>query len=335
MGERMSAVLPEAMLGEGQGAVRALIVDGGNPVNALAGTHRAAEAFAAIPLLVSIDPFLNETSRLAHYILPPPMMLERADIRNRDWESYTLHQPFSQFAEPMTAPPAGAVLIDDWRVFWELARRTGHAISFDGVPIAMDEAPSPDSLFRILLRHSAFPADALLAETRGGIFEGEPVLIGPADADAPCFQVAPPDIVAELAALAGTRRQATALRLVCGRVREVQNSMYHGLPSIARRMTTNPLALNPDDMSERSLKPGEEAWLSTARGRIRVTVQADATLRRGVATIAHGWGDGRGVNVNTLTSLGADRQTINAMPILSGFDVEVRACTEPPAARPA
>jgi len=37
----------------------------------------------------------------------------------------------------------------------------------------------------------------------------------------------------------------------------------------------------------------------------------------------HGWGDGRGANVNSLTSLIQGRQTINAMPILSGFDVMV------------
>lgn len=335
MGERMTAALPDAILGQGKGAVRALIVDGGNPVNALAGTRHAAEAFARLRLLVSVDPFLNETSRLAHYILPPPMMLERADIRNRDWEAYTLHQPYSQFSEAVLPPPPGSELIDDWRVFWELARRTGHAINFDGVPIAMDAPPSSDTLFRILIRHSAFPADELLGETRGALFESDPMLVGAAEPDPPRFQLAPRDIVAELAALAEDHRPASALRLVCGRVRDVQNSMYHGLPSIARRMATNPLAMHPDDMAARGLAPGDAVLVTTAHGRITVKVQPDSSLRRGVVTLNHGWGDGRGVNVNALTSLTGGRQAINAMPVLSGFDVDVRACAEAATARPA
>jgi anaerobic selenocysteine-containing dehydrogenase len=328
MGERMTAALPEAILGAGTGAVRALIVDGGNPVNALADTRRAADAFARLPLLVSIDPFFNETSRLAHYILPPPMMLERADIRSRDWEAYTLHEPYSQFSEAVLAPPAGSELIDDWRVFWELARRTGHAISFDGVPIDMEAPPPQDSLFRILLRHSAFPAGELLGETRGAVFGCEPMLVGPAQADSPRFQLAPADITAELAALAAVRRPVKALRLICGRIRDVQNSMYHDLPAIARRMTTNPLAMNPDDMAERGLQNGDTATAATAHGRISVTTVADKGLRRGVVTLNHGWGDGRGVNVNALTSLTEGRQAINAMPVLSGFDVEIEACAD-------
>jgi anaerobic selenocysteine-containing dehydrogenase len=333
MGERMTAALPEAILGTGTGAVRALIIDGGNPVNALADTRRAADAFARLPLLVSIDPFFNETSRLAHYIMPPPMMLERADIRSRDWEAYTLHEPYSQFSEAVLAPPAGSELIDDWRVFWELARRTGHAVSFDGVPIDMEAPPSQDSLFRILLRHSAFSADELLGETRGAVFRCEPILVGPADADSPRFQLAPADITADLAALAAAHRPAEALRLVCGRIRDVQNSMYHDLPAIARRMTTNPLAMHPDDMAERGLQNGDTATVATAHGRISVTAVADKGLRRGVVTLNHGWGDGRGVNVNALTSLTEGRQAINAMPVLSGFDVEVEACAEPAAGK--
>jgi anaerobic selenocysteine-containing dehydrogenase len=323
MGERMSAVLPDAILGTGAGAVRALIVDGGNPVNALAQCARAADAFAKLDLLVSIDPFFTETSRLAHFLLPPPMMLERPDLRSRDWETYTLHQPFTQFAQAVAAPPEGAELIESWRVYWELARRTGHPIAFDGVPIPMDVAPTQDDLFRIELRHSAFPADMLLKETRGRMVDAEPILVGAPEPEPPRFAIAPPDIIAELAALASVQRPAAGLRLVCGRVRDVQNSMYHQLPTIERRMTDNPLKMHPADMEERGLAPGDRARVASTHGEIEVAVTSDDRLRRGVVSMPHGWGGGRGVNVNALTSLSADRQSINAMPILSGFDVEV------------
>jgi len=323
MGERMSAILPQAILGTGTGAVRALVVDGGNPVNALAETAETAAAFGNLQLLVSIDPFLNETSRLAHFILPPPMMLERADIRSRDWESYTLHEPFHQFAQMVARPPENSELIEDWQVFWELAKRTSHKIIFDDVPISMETRPETEDLFRILLRHSAFPAEDLLAEKRGVVLRGDPMCVKPAEPCPPRFQVAPSDVLAELETLAGVRRQTSALRLVCGRVRHVQNSMYHDLPSIARRMPENPLSMHPDDMASRGLVPGALARVRSAHGELRVTVAPDRNLRSGVVTIPHGWGDGRGANVNSLTSLIQGRQTINAMPILSGFDVMV------------
>jgi anaerobic selenocysteine-containing dehydrogenase len=324
MGERMSAMLPELIDGTGVGAVRALFVDGGNPVNALAQSGASAQAFARLKLLVSIDPFLNATSRLAHYILPPPMMLERDDIRSRDWETHTLQQPYSQFSAAVVERPAGSELIDAWRVYWEIARRTGHAIDFDGVPIDMTAAPPAETLFRILVRHSAYPAAELLAETRGRIFPSEPMFVGPRQAEPPRFQAVPTDIVEELAALAGAHRAPKALRLACRRLRDVQNSMYHDLPSIAGRVAANPLAMHPDDLAERGLPCGATVRVTSEHGEIIATAKADTTLRRGVVTLSHGWGGERGVNVNNLTSLTGQRQAINAMPILSGFDVEVR-----------
>lgn len=329
MGERMSACLPDLILGEGRGAVRALIVDGGNPVNTLPQTARAAAAFARLPLLVSIDPFLNETSQLAHYILPPPMMLERADIRSRDYETFTLHQPFNQFAPAVATPPEGSELIDDWRVFWELARRTGHAIAFDGVAIDMTWSPSADALFRILLRHSSFPAKELMGETRGDFVDVGNARVLPAEPDAPRFQVAPDDILAEIAALAAASRPVGALRLACRRLRDVQNSMHHDIPSIAKRMRSNMLAMHPADMADRGLTGGDRAAVSTPHGRVEADVAADATLRAGVVTLPHGWGGYGGVNVNHLTSLRDGRQTINAMPVLSGFDVIVERVGPP------
>lgn len=329
-GERMTATLPEEIRGDGPGRVRALVVDGGNPVNALAATDDAAAAFAELDLLVSIDPFLNETSRLAHFILPPPMLLERADIRSRDWETFTLHRPFSQFAPAVATPPEGSELIADWRVFWELARRTGHAIHFDGEPIDMAEAPGEEALLRLLLRHSAYPADELIADVRGRFVDDAPMTVAPGQADPPRFELCPDDIAAEMAELATEPSHPAGagerpLRLTCGRVREVQNSMYRALPGIARRMPDNPLAMHPADMARRGLANGDMAQVRSAHGEITARVRADEGQRIGVVTMAHGWGDGRGANVNRLTTLGEGRQAINAMPILSGFDVEVSA----------
>lgn len=322
-GERMTATLPDAILGKGRGRVRGLIVDGGNPVNALAQSDRTVEAFAALDLLVAIEPFMTATAQLAHYILPPPMMLERPDIGSRDWEAYTLQAPYAQYSEPVITQPPGSETIDDWRVFWELARRTGHRLVFDGVTLDMDQPPSSEGLIAILLRNAAVPATEIMAAREGRIFDVAPMIVAPAGADAGRFAVAPFDIVTELAAVAAEAPAPGTLRLAVRRIRDVQNTMHHHLPTIAGRLPDNPLAMHPDDMAARGLGDGDRVRVATRHGSVDARAKADATLCPGVVTLSHGWGDGSGVNVNRLTSLSDRRAPINAMPVLSGFAVEV------------
>ncbi|WP_369805628.1 hypothetical protein [Sphingobium sp. EM0848] len=55
---------------------------------------------------------------------------------------------------------------------------------------------------------------------------------------------------------------------------------------------------------------------------IEARAVADATLRTGVVSIAHGWGDGAGVNVNMPISL-SGTDPIDAMPVMTGFGVRI------------
>lgn len=319
-GERMSGNLPDAIQGEGPGKLRAMIVDGGNPVNSLAGSERAAQAFAALDLLVVIDPFMNETAALADYILPPPMMLERPDIANRDYESYTLMQPYAQYSMPVIAPPPDSELIEDWRVFWELAQRTGQGIVFDGIALDMAAAPDAETLINILLRHSSVPVDEIIAACEGRIFDVEPMYVREGSGTAR-FEIAPPDIIAELATVFEEAVINSPFRFAVRRVRDVQNTMHHHLPEIVGRMQENPLWLHPDSMAALGLANGERVCVWSEHGFLEAIVEADPTQRIGVAAMTHGWGFQSGVNVNQLTSIEKNRDPINAMPVLSGFPV--------------
>ena len=65
--------------------------------------------------------------------------------------------------------------------------------------------------------------------------------------------------------------------------------------------------------------------VQSEHGEVSARVTADPTLRPGVVTLTHGWGDRHGANVNRLTSNEIRREAINAMPVLSGFAVRVTA----------
>ncbi|MBI2705610.1 MAG: molybdopterin-dependent oxidoreductase [Actinobacteria bacterium] len=75
--------LPVATLADeietvGEGQVRAVITIAGNPVLSTPDSGRLAAALATLDFMVSVDPYLNETTRFAHVILPPPSPLARS-----------------------------------------------------------------------------------------------------------------------------------------------------------------------------------------------------------------------------------------------------------------
>ncbi|QKW05686.1 molybdopterin-dependent oxidoreductase [Streptomyces sp. NA04227] len=58
--------------GESATPVRALITVAANPVLSAPDGDRLDKALASLAFMVSVDPYLNETSRHAHVVLPPP-----------------------------------------------------------------------------------------------------------------------------------------------------------------------------------------------------------------------------------------------------------------------
>src|SRR3546814_8591450 len=64
----------------GQGRMKALFVDCGNPVHSYPEGDKTAAALEELELLVSIDFYMTETSRHADYILPAMTFYEREEI---------------------------------------------------------------------------------------------------------------------------------------------------------------------------------------------------------------------------------------------------------------
>ena len=110
-GQKMSGTLAQEITTAGEGQIRALLVDGGNPADAVPDQRRIAESLRQLDLLVCVEPFMTNTARLAHYVIPPKMMFERADLPSRDYESYVMFQPYD-VPSPAGDPPTHAVQPD-------------------------------------------------------------------------------------------------------------------------------------------------------------------------------------------------------------------------------
>ncbi|MFJ3881884.1 molybdopterin-dependent oxidoreductase [Streptomyces sp. NPDC090077] len=70
--ELPTAALAEEIETPGEGRIRALIAIAANPVLSAPDGRRLDAALAGLDFMVSVDPYLNETSRHAHVVLPPP-----------------------------------------------------------------------------------------------------------------------------------------------------------------------------------------------------------------------------------------------------------------------
>lgn len=136
-GERLTGTLAEEMLTPGSGQIRALIACGGNVANCVPDQPQMIRALRSLDLLVTIDPYMCTTAQLSHYVLPPFMQYERADLPLRIAGFALYEDPWAQYAPPILQAPSGSELAHDWYVFWSIAKRLGLQIVHNNVALDM------------------------------------------------------------------------------------------------------------------------------------------------------------------------------------------------------
>lgn len=337
-GEKMTGVLADEILTPGEGRVRALVVDGGNPASAVPDQHKFVRAMRDLELLVTIDPYLTTTARLAHYILPPTVFYEHTDMAPPAYETALFGVPYAAYTDAVSAVPEGADIADDWLMLFKIAQRAGRAITFRGVELDMSALPTSDLLHGILCSGGRLTLEQLRANA-GKIVPLEPVKVDEGSGHGGKFAVAPPDVVEELATVVRRPHLPASAghfthRLISRRLREVSNSMYHDLPAVRRRLRYNPAYMNPDDLSRLALASGDRVSIASDHGRIDAIVEADADIRPGTISMAHSWGglpgeaDYSQVGAYTGLLISTDRniETINAMPRQTAIPVRIEPC---------
>ena len=333
--ELPSVSLPDEIQRTDGGRIRAMIVSGGNPAAAVPGTDAMTEALDSLDLLVTVDPFMSLTAQVADYVIAPMMHLERPDT-TRAYESL-VDQPFAQYTPPILEPPPG--VIDDWEFFLRLANEMGKTLTVAGREYPPGaEIPSADDVLASFSTRARVPLAEVKAHPHGAVFhEIEPVRAaahGPDTSDR--FEVAPPDVVAELSALdqQSAPIDSDQLLLIVRRAKEVINSTGTQISGLVRARR-NPCHLHPSDMDRLGLREGDDVTVTSAHGSIRTTVAADDSLRIGVTSMTHGFGgpgpadapDRRGASTNRLLSPTDDLQPISGMPLMTALPVTVVAIT--------
>jgi anaerobic selenocysteine-containing dehydrogenase len=336
-GEFPAAALGEEIETAGAGQIRALLVLAGNPVLSLPNGGRLDRAFAGLEFMVSIDVYLNETSRHADLILPTTFGLEH--------EQYSiLNQALAvrnvaHWSPAVLEKPPG--LRHDWEVIVELAARIGRAKggreALKGrLRGALGRRIGARRALDLLLRLGPHRLSvAKLAKARHGLDLGplEPRL-GALMARRK-VRVAPQRFVADLARL--ERRLAAAaseLVLVSRRTLRSNNSWNHNAPRLVSGRERCVLEMHPRDAGRRGIETGQRVALKSRVGQVVVPVHVTDAVMPGVVSLPHGWGHDKsgarlrvaarrpGASVNDVTD-DAFVDALSGASSLSGVPVEV------------
>ena len=326
--ELPNVTMAEEMLTPGAGQVRALVTVAGNPVLSTPDGAALDRALSGLDFMVSIDPYLNETTRHAHVILPPATGLEVAHY-DVIFHHFAVRNT-ARYSEPLF--PIGVDQRFDYQIFGGLAERlTGTAGS------------SPDARLDLGLKHGPYQTslDEVRAQPHG-------IDYGPLQ---PCFperllteggrlNVAPAAMLADLPRLHATLAAPVPPLVLIGR-RELRsnNSWMHNTPRLMRGPVRCTLQLNPADAH--GLETGQDVVVESRVGAVTVPLELTDDLMPGVACLPHGFGHARagirlavaqahaGVSLNDLTDpLRVDPLTGNAA--LNGLPVSVRAAISEP-----
>ncbi|MFJ2665832.1 molybdopterin-dependent oxidoreductase [Nocardia fluminea] len=340
MGELPVATLADEIETPGEGQIRALVTVAGNPVLSAPSGARLDRGLAGLEFMVSVDRYVNETTRHANVILPPPRSVQSPHF------DFALLQfavrNYARYSPPLV--PLGERPSESAVVARLAAAVSGqpHAGTGAASPIAMvdelviagtlhkadmserrDELTGADTteqrldLMLKLGPYGAWNGGDLslktLLDNPHGIDLGplRPRLPGVLRTASKMVELAPPQLLADVARLrAGLASTAPAMVLIGRRQLRSNNSWMHNIAGLVGGSNRCTLQVHPDDASQLGL--GEQAQITSAAGSLTVQVELTPTIMRGVVSLPHGWGHGTsttqsvalahaGVNANVLT----------------------------------
>ena len=332
-GEFPVADLPDEILEPGEGQLKMMVTVAGNPVLSCPDGARMDAAFAALDAMVSVDIYLNETTRHANVILPPPGSLEKShydlnftnlSIRNVANFSPAVFGTDLPAEEDILAtlalialgfgPDADPDALHD-QVLSGLLRAE---IDTDESPVAgrdLDELMSMvdgdtgserilDAMLRTGPRGDGFgatPGGLSLQRLRdrphgidfGALEPRLPGLLRTPEHRIDLFAGPFADDLARLEARLPEWSDDTRLRLVGRRHLRSNNSWMHNLPVLVKGKPRCTLQVHPDDAADLGLRDGDAAIIRSRVGEVTMPVEVTDSVMPGVVSLPHGWGHGK------------------------------------------
>jgi anaerobic selenocysteine-containing dehydrogenase len=329
-GELPIATLADEIGTPGEGQIKALITIGGNPVLSAPNGARLDEVFPALEFMVSIDPYLNETTRHADVVLPPPRPTQTPHY-DLALLGFTVRN-YARYSPPSVALPDGrpseaeilarlAVIasglddgspeaLDELIIDTTLAKATEMA----GSPVHGRKAAELRPLLEgttgaelrldLMLRlgpygdgFGATPDGLTLRRLRDdhphGIDLGalEPRLDEVLQTVSGMVELCPPTFAADVDRLrAGLDEERAPFVLIGRRHLRSNNSWLHNVPELVGGSNRCTLQLNPADAAGLGVAAGEPVRIVSRAGTVTATAEPTDEIMPGVVSLPHGWG---------------------------------------------
>ncbi|MFG6205415.1 molybdopterin oxidoreductase family protein [Pseudomonas retamae] len=293
-GELPVSALAEEMLTEGEGQIRALITVAGNPVLSTPNGRQLEQALDGLEFMLSIDLYINETTRYADLILPSTSALEN-DHYDTTFNLFAVRN-VTRFNRAILGKPEGA--LHDWEIFVGLAKafaaQTGKELKPTMAPSKMIDMGLRMGLYGDGSEHKL--SLATLFDHPHGLDLGalKPNLTARLKTPNQRIQAAPAEILADLQRFAALQAPAIDQLLMIGR-RHVRsnNSWMHNYHRLVKGKPRHQLLMHPADLASRGLSDGQRVRVSSRVGQIEVEVLGSEDMMQGVVSLPHGWGHAR------------------------------------------
>ncbi len=328
-GELPSATMTEEMTTPGEGQLRALFVNAGNPARSTPNTEAFEAALDGLDLLVCVDPYITATSRHADVILPPPGPLHEPHPE-LGFQPLTVRNVTS-YSPPVLPLPEGA--LHEWEILLTLAaiamgaeppvdtdaanqvvleqtvKRVANAEDSRLAGITLEEAleltdglRGPDAIVDLLWRAGPHGAgrgtDGLCMPTMlanpSGIDHGplEPRLPDALVTASGRVELAPQQLLDDVPRLlASLGEPDEGLRLIGRRHIRTNNSWGQNVPSLAGSTPLHGLQVHPEDAAAHGVTHGDAAMLASRVGEVEVLVDVTEDIARGTVCLPHGFGN--------------------------------------------
>ena len=326
-GELPVAAMAEDMLA---GGIKGMLTIAGNPVLSTPNGHQLEKALEGLEFMVSIDIYLNETTKYADVILPPATGLEN-DHYDVVFHTLAIHN-HAKYSEALFDPQPGAM--KDWEILKALTRRFSQ-------PTLEQQQQEPFLTPETMLdggfkRSNHNLSVKKLKKEPHGIDLGphKPLLPERIFTDSGKVDLAPALFVDQLKKLS-LNQDRKGLVLIGRRLLRSNNSWMHNSLRLVKGPDKCTLLIHPEDAAHRSIEHRQEVEVSSRVGKVRIKAEISEEVMQGVVSIPHGWGHNRkgtqwkiaeehaGVSINDLT----DDQFVDPISgnaAFSGVAVEVR-----------
>lgn len=363
LGQYPASCLAEEIDTPGDGQIHGLMTLGANPVLSVPGSTRLDAALEQLECMISIDIYINETTRHAHVIFPSPSLLEQPhwDIWAWPWALTSGGHYSPALFEQGDRPPewhvmarVGAIMggvdipdldaLDD-EFFGAMCDQAGidRQVAFDALA-----TNGPERILDLCIRSGPFgdrfganPAGLTLDDFKAapdGILLGPAVPLGARAVTTPTgkIELAHPHFLADLPRLKAALDETDAgLVLVSRRHLRSLNSWMHNLDTLVKGKERCTLQIHSQDAVHLDLATGDSCEVTSQGGTVIAPVEVTDDIMPGVVSLPHGWGHGRrgarldiarlhvGTNINELSP--ADMiDTASGNAVLNGIPVTVR-----------